>query len=120
MYAHFNARDIDAVLKRLTDDVVWANGMDGGYVHGREGVREYWSRQFELVRSTVRPIEIEIDQDGRTVVDVRQTVRSADSDALLSDGRVAHIFTFEDDKIARFDIASTTLAPRFGVDHLAN
>src|SRR6266487_3642422 len=42
IYNCFNARDIDGVLDALTDDVAWANGMEGGYVHGREGVREYW------------------------------------------------------------------------------
>ncbi len=26
MYDRFNARDIESVLKLLTDDVVWANG----------------------------------------------------------------------------------------------
>ena len=43
MYDRFNARDIDGVLIALTDDVAWANGMDGGHVHGREAVREYWT-----------------------------------------------------------------------------
>jgi hypothetical protein len=28
IYDRFNARDIDAVLTALTDDVVWANGME--------------------------------------------------------------------------------------------
>ena len=34
MYDRFNARDIDGVLAAVADDVVWANGMDGGHVHG--------------------------------------------------------------------------------------
>lgn len=34
IYDRFNARDIDGVLTVLTDDVAWANGMDGGHVHG--------------------------------------------------------------------------------------
>lgn len=41
IYDRFNARDIDSVLAMLADDVTWANGMDGGHVHGREAVREY-------------------------------------------------------------------------------
>ncbi len=39
LYERFNARDIDGVLVALADDVAWANGMDGGHVHGHEGVR---------------------------------------------------------------------------------
>ena len=38
IYDRFNARDMDAVLTVLADDVAWANGMDGGHVHGREAV----------------------------------------------------------------------------------
>src|SRR5262249_62110944 len=41
IYERFNSRDVDGVLTALADDVVWANGMDGGHVHGREAVREY-------------------------------------------------------------------------------
>ena len=45
LYDRFNSRDIDGVLKALANDVAWANAMDGGHVHGHEGVREYWKRQ---------------------------------------------------------------------------
>lgn len=41
MYDSFNARNIDGVLAVLAEDVAWANGMDGGHVHGRKAVREY-------------------------------------------------------------------------------
>ena len=41
IYDRFNARDIDAVLTVLADDVAWANAMDGGHVYGREAVRQY-------------------------------------------------------------------------------
>lgn len=37
-YAAFNARDIDLVLALMHPDVEWANGMEGGYVHGRQCV----------------------------------------------------------------------------------
>src|ERR1700746_3437932 len=49
IYDRFNARDIQGVLTVLTDDVAWANGMDGGHVYGREAVREYWKRQWAIV-----------------------------------------------------------------------
>ena len=32
LYDRFNARDIEAVFSLLTDDVAWANGMDGTHV----------------------------------------------------------------------------------------
>jgi hypothetical protein len=30
LYVLFNRREIEAVLARLTEDVHWANGMEGG------------------------------------------------------------------------------------------
>ena len=45
VYDRFNARDMKTVLAAMHEDVIWANGMEGGHVHGREGVRSYWMRQ---------------------------------------------------------------------------
>jgi len=39
LYENFNNRQIDLVMSKMTTDVKWANGMDGGYVYGHEGVR---------------------------------------------------------------------------------
>ena len=47
-YAAFNARDIDAVLSMMHPNVEWPNAMEGGYVYGHDGVREYWTRQWGL------------------------------------------------------------------------
>ena len=55
LYDRFNARDIDLVLAALDPKVVWANGMEGGHVNGRDGVREYWTRQWALVDPHVDP-----------------------------------------------------------------
>jgi hypothetical protein len=38
-YQEFDARNIEAALERLHPEVEWANGMEGGHVHGRDGVR---------------------------------------------------------------------------------
>ena len=34
-------------------DVIWANGMEGGHVHGRDQVRSYWT-QCEVETSITR------------------------------------------------------------------
>ena len=47
-YRAFNAREIDAVLATMHHDVDWPNGMEGGRVHGHEGVRDYWMRQWAI------------------------------------------------------------------------
>src|SRR5437762_10165350 len=54
-YAAFNARDIDAALGTMHPDVVWPNGMEGGYVHGHDAVRAYWTRQWDVIDPHVEP-----------------------------------------------------------------
>lgn len=49
VYERFNARDIEAVLADMYENVMWANGMEGGHVHRRDGVRSYWIRQWAMV-----------------------------------------------------------------------
>jgi len=110
MYDRFNARDIDGVLAALADDVAWANGMDGGHVHGREAVREYWTRQWAIVSPHVEPVSFDTAADGSIVVEVQQSVRDLEGRPLqdqahgLRDKVVGHVFRFQDGKITRFDI----------------
>ena len=110
IYEHFNKRDIDGVLAALADDVAWANGMDGGHVHGREGVREYWTRQWAIVSPHVEPMGFHRLADGAIIATVRQSVRDLDGNPLqgqthgLTDKMVGHIFHLRDGKVERFDI----------------
>ena len=110
LYERFNARDIDAVLEALTDDVAWANGMDGGHVHGREAVRAYWTRQWAMVSPHVEPVGFHRTADGAVVAEVRQSVFDLDGNPLqgqthgLRDKTVGHVFRFRDGRVARFDI----------------
>jgi SnoaL-like domain len=55
VYALFNSRDIESVLAAMHPDVVWANGMEGGHVHGRDEVRSYWKRQWAMIDPHVEP-----------------------------------------------------------------
>src|SRR6516165_11775997 len=99
IYERFNARDIDGVLSVLTDDVVWANGMNGGYVHGREAVREYWTRQWAMVSPHVEPVSFHRTADGAITAEVHQSVRDLEGKPLqgqqthgLKDKTVGHVF----------------------------
>jgi hypothetical protein len=103
MYNRFNARDIDAVLAVLADDVAWANGMDGGHVHGREAIREYWTKQWAVIQPQVDPLRITNRGDGTMAVEVHQVVHNLEGKLLL-DETVRHVFRIEGDLITRFDI----------------
>ena len=103
LYERFNARDMESVLAAMKEDVVWANGMEGGYVYGREGVREYWTRQWAAIDPRVEPIHFSTGPEGEIIVDVHQTVHDLNGD-LLVDMTVGHIFRFEAGYVKRFDI----------------
>ncbi len=110
MYDRFNAKDIESVLAALADDVAWANGMDGGHVHGREAVREYWTRQWAVVSPHVKPLSFDTVVDGSVVVKVQQSIRDLEGRPLqdqahgLRDKVAAHVFRLQDGKVTRFDI----------------
>jgi ketosteroid isomerase-like protein len=110
LYDRFNARDIDGVLVALTDDVAWANGMDGGHVHGLDAIRDYWTRQWSMVSPHVEPVGFQRSGDGAVIAEVIQTVRDLDGNPLqeqthgLKDKTVGHVFRLRDGKVARFDI----------------
>jgi hypothetical protein len=110
MYDCFNARDIDGVLGALTTDVAWANAMEGGHVHGHDGVRDYWKRQWALVSPHVDPLRFTRGPDGSVVVGVSQSVTDLQGRPLegqahgLKDGTVGHIFHLRDGKVTRFDV----------------
>ena len=109
LYSLFNARDIDGVFGLLTVDVVWANGMDGGHVHGHDEVRAYWTRQWSMIDARVDPIDIAIQPTGLIIVHARQVVRDKQG-KVLSDETVEHRFTLQGGKVARFDIGERKAA----------
>ena len=102
-YAAFNARDIDAALETMKPDVEWPNGMEGGAVHGHEGVRAYWTRQWGMINPHVDPVSFNPDSSGRIVVGVHQVVRDLAGN-LLTDRMVEHIYSLEDGLIRSMEI----------------
>ena len=103
IYERFNARDMETVLAALHQEVVWANGMEGGHVRGREGVRSYWTRQWAMVDPHVEPVAFSTSPNGEIVVEVHQIVRDLQGN-VLADQMVGHIFQVENGFIKRFDI----------------
>ncbi|HEX3444358.1 MAG TPA: nuclear transport factor 2 family protein [Chthoniobacterales bacterium] len=103
VYDRFNARDMASVLAVMHVDVMWANGMEGGHVHGVDGVRKYWTHQWAMIDPHVEPIEFSNGPEGEVVVEVHQLVRDLNGN-LLADKMVGHMFRIENGLIKRFDI----------------
>jgi ketosteroid isomerase-like protein len=102
-YRAFNAREIDAVLATMHDDVDWPNGMEGGRVHGHQGVREYWTRQWAMINPRVDPVSFQSADRNQTAVLVHQVVHDLDG-LLLLDQMVQHVYFIEDGLIRRMEI----------------
>jgi ketosteroid isomerase-like protein len=102
LYDRFNARDMEPILAVMSEDVLWANAMEGGHISGREGVRSYWTRQWTIIDPHVEPISFSRHANGVIEVEVRQIVRDL-AGKLLSDRIVRHIFRMDGGLITRFD-----------------
>jgi ketosteroid isomerase-like protein len=102
-YAAFNARDLDGALSAMQPDVEWPNGMEGGTVHGRAGVREYWTRQWAMINPHVDPVSFALDEAGRVVVEVHQVVLDLSGKTLL-DRMVEHVYSIEGGLIRSMEI----------------
>lgn len=102
-YDAFNRRDIDAALQLMTPDVDWPNGWEGGYVHGHDEVRAYWTRQWDVINPVVIPTSIMEKPDNNVEVLVKQTVKDLDG-KLVSAGQVKHIYTLQNNLIRHMRI----------------
>jgi ketosteroid isomerase-like protein len=102
-YVAFNGRDLDGALATMKPDVVWPNGMEGGVVHGHDGVREYWTRQWGMIDPHVEPKTFDLDDSGRVAVGVHQVVRDL-SGKVLQDRMIVHAYLVEDGLIQSMDI----------------
>ena len=102
LYQNFNDRRIDLVLSQLDKDVIWANGMEGGFEHGRDAVEAYWTRQFKMVSSKVEPVSI-VPDDRIVNIQVHQVVHDMEG-KLLADEMVQHRFHLNGNTIVKFEI----------------
>jgi len=103
VYDRFNSRDMETVLAAMHEDVIWANGMEGGHVHGRKEVRSYWTRQWAMIDPHVEPVAFASGLDGEVIVEVHQVVHDLNGN-LLADKMVGHVFRIENGLVKRFDI----------------
>jgi SnoaL-like domain len=100
VYELFNRREIERVLAAMHPDVIWANGMEGGHVHGRDEVHSYWKRQWAIIDPHVEPVEISPNSEGELVVKVHQVVHDPKGN-VLADRLVMHVFQIQNGLIQR-------------------
>jgi ketosteroid isomerase-like protein len=104
-YGAFNARDLEGALALMHPDVTWPNGWEGGWVNGRDGVRDYWQRQWAAIDPSVEPRAFSTDAEGRISVSVHAIVRDL-TGKVLSDQTVQHVYEMQDGLVRRMEIRS--------------
>jgi hypothetical protein len=102
-YLAFNSRDIDKALTTFHPNVQWPKAFEGGYVSGHEEVKEYWTRQWTEINAIVEPITITEREHSKYEVTVHQLVKDLEG-KILFDGVIKHIFTIQDNLLAKMDI----------------
>lgn len=106
LYDAFNNRELETIVSVMHPDVKWANGVEGGFVYGRDAVREYWTNQYQVIQVQLETLKFETDENNRNVVTVHQIVRDLQGN-LLADMTVKQIFTIENDSISLYEIGET-------------
>lgn len=106
LYDAFNKREIETIISFMRQDVKWANGLEGGFVDGRDAVLEYWTNQFKDIQPELETLKFETDENNRNVVTVHQIIKDLEGN-MLADAEVRQIFTIEDELISLYEIGET-------------
>ena len=106
LYDAFNRREIETIISSMRSDVKWANGVEGGFVYGRDAVREYWTNQFKDIQPELETLKFETDENNRNIVTVHQIIKDLQGN-VLADATVHQIFTIENGLISVYEIGET-------------
>ena len=103
VYAAFNARDIDAILKVMHADVKWSRAWEGDYAIGHDEVRAYWQRQWKEINPNVTPVGFHQRENGTLEVEVDQLVKDLDGNIIFN-GKVKHIYEIDNGLLQQMNI----------------
>lgn len=103
VYAAFNARDIDTILRVMHPAVKWARAWEGDYANGHDEVRAYWERQWKEINPKVTPVDFRERENGTLEVEVDQLVKDLEGHVLFN-GKVKHIYVIDNGLLQQMDI----------------
>jgi SnoaL-like protein len=102
-YAAFNSRNVGAALALMAANVTWPKAFKGGFAHGPDEIRAYWTEQWKEIDPHVEPIGFYPQDASHVLVHVHQVVRDL-SGSEIADERVGHRFTIDDGLIRAMEI----------------
>ena len=106
LYDAFNKRDLETIISVMHPEVKWANGVEGGFVYGRDAVREYWTNQFKDIQPELEALKFETDENNRNVVTAHQIIKDLQGN-VLADTTIQQIFTIENGLISVYELGDT-------------
>jgi SnoaL-like domain len=106
LYDAFNKGEIETIISVMHPNVKWANGVEGGFVYGRDAVREYWTNQYKVIQVQLETLKFETDENNRNIVTVHQIIKDLQGN-LLADATIQQIFIIEDGLISLYEIGET-------------
>ncbi len=111
-YQRFNEQDFEGVLELFDADVEWPDAFDDSALSGRNAVRAYWERYFEVAVPTEILGEVVEIGDAVVAVAYRQVYERAGG-AFGPPAVVVHRFTFRDERIARMELTALDETPDY-------
>jgi len=100
-YEAFNARDIEAVLALMCEDVNLENALTRDRVIGKAKVRDLWLLQWKHGNPKLEPLKV-YEEDGKMVILSRHTATDADG-RMMTDQEIEEVYTIRDGLVARMD-----------------
>jgi hypothetical protein len=105
LYDANQRRDFEAFRALVDPQLEWPDLTRGGILTSPEAVRDYWAYNDASIRVETTPVEIQMDDDDRIVVDANQVVWNR-SGQLWSDMCVRHCYTLRNGLFWRMDVVS--------------
>lgn len=105
LYDANRRRDFEAFRALVPPDLEWPDVTRGGLLTSPEAIRDYWAYNDVAIRVEITPVEIQVTDDGRIVVDANQVVWNL-TGQLWSDLCVRHCYTLRDGLFWRMDMVS--------------
>jgi hypothetical protein len=107
VYAAFNKPDLQKAMRHIRDDVLWPAPDERTEAVGHDAVRVWRARQLPRKDSRIAPQELLLDRDGfGIVVKCHQLVRD-NSDAIVVDRKIEHVYVLREGLIARMTVRAT-------------
>jgi hypothetical protein len=105
LYDANQRRDYEAFRALVGAHLEWPDLTRGGWLTTPEAVRGYWTYNDTSIRVEITPVEVNVLDDGRVLVDANQVIWNH-SGQLWSDTCVRHCYTLRDGLFWRMDVVS--------------